>query len=341
MNHPRYSAGRWITIGIVMLGVSIGTPPMVLPAQDDTLELALTLTHPETVRGVSFSPDGKRIASGCGDRIVRIWNASDGKQMLALKGHRLCVTVVRFSPDGKWIASGGSDGTVRIWDAATGRQLRSIVEGTQIRDVAFSADGKRIASVSVHDRTVTVWNIASGKISFSLTGPREWQWIDSVAFSPDGKWLATGSYNGTIQLSDALTGRELRTVATRLGVFRGLAFSPDSKQLAASGSGLTLWRVDTGQQIARFTIPGNVFDVSFSPDGKRIAACTSEAHAAEWDIASGRETLSLAVHHDVPTFWVKDNHINYVYNVVYRLDGKQLATCSSDGEVRVWSVSRD
>jgi WD40 repeat protein len=210
-----------------------------------------------------------------------------------------------------------------------------------VRDIAFSPDGMHIASVGVDDRTVNVWNTSSGEIAFSLTGSSEWQFINSVEFSPDGKWLATGSYDGTIQLCDASTGREPRIIATRMGNIRGLSFSPDSKQLAAAGSDVTVWGVEMGQQTGKFKVPGMLFDVAFSPNGKRIAACTHEAHVAEWDIATGRETLSHAVRHDRPTFSLIDNHINYVRNVAYRPDGTQLAACSSDGEVRVWNVSRD
>ena len=212
-----------------------------------------------------------------------------------------------------------------------------------VRDIAFSPDGEQIASVAVHCRTVTVWDIDSGKTVLSLQGPLEW--CESVAFSPDGKWLAAGGYYGTVQVWDASTGRESRTLSGNKSVVRGLSFSPNGTQLAsASGARLNVWDVESGRQIADLIVEGMLLDVAFSPDGKRISTCSSQALVSEWDIATGQQTHSMQALLDRATaqfVYQRSNPTsNFVYSVAYRPNGKQIAACSSDSIVRVWNVTQ-
>ncbi|MCA8994398.1 MAG: WD40 repeat domain-containing protein [Planctomycetaceae bacterium] len=339
MSHRLSPVRQLITMGLGVLCMLSGVLSTRLSAQDNSIDPDLTISHRRSaVRSIAYSPDGSLIASGGQDNTLRIWNASNGHQVFSLKGHTHTITVVKFSVHGKWIASGSSDRTVRIWDVETGQQFRLLTANqSDVRDIAFSPNGTRIASVGVDDRTLHVWNIFSDQEAFSITGPREWQGLESVAFSPDDKWLALGTYNGTVQICDATTGEQRRTIAKDMGVIRGLDFSPDSAQLAVSGAAITVWDVVADKQIAKFDIPGMRFDVTFSPDGQRIAACTSDAYLAEWDVASQRQTISLDVPHLDHLGFVSKG-INYVYEVAYSPNGQQLAACSSDGEIRIWDL---
>ncbi len=167
-------------------------------------ELHALKGHVGGVLSVVFSPDGKSLASGSGDNTIRLWNTTNGKELLAgLMGHRSCVSSVAFSPDGKRLASGSYYGkTLKIWDATTGKALLTLKgHSASVNSVAFSPDGKSLASGS-DDGTIKLWDAATGKKVLVLKGHSDG--VQSVAFSPDGKSLASGGNDTTIKLWDIL-----------------------------------------------------------------------------------------------------------------------------------------
>ncbi len=100
------------------------------------------------INSVAFSPDGKRIASDCLFRHIKLWDAQSGKELMTLKGHSAVVTSVAFSPDGQWIASGSWDKTIKLWDVQTGKELKSFPHSGPVQSVAYRPDGQWIASGS-------------------------------------------------------------------------------------------------------------------------------------------------------------------------------------------------
>ena len=148
--------------------------------------------HLRIVYAVAFSPDGKQLASGSGDAIVRLWDVATGAVLRILKGHTNQVYAVAFSPDGKQLASGSGGATVRLWNAATGTMLR-IMEGhsNMVYSVVFSPNSKRLLSGS-HDETIQihVWDAGSGA---NLQTIEVGQIISSLSFSSDGSVLANGT----------------------------------------------------------------------------------------------------------------------------------------------------
>jgi hypothetical protein len=147
--------------------------------------------HDRLVSSVAFHPDGGRIASGSEDKMVRVWDARTGKELLTLTGHGDPVRGVAFSPDGGRIASGSDDKTVKVWDTGTGQEALTLMgHAGGITSVAFSPDGMRLASGSL-DKTVKVWDARTGKELLTLTGHAGG--VTSVAFSPDGGRIASGS----------------------------------------------------------------------------------------------------------------------------------------------------
>jgi WD40 repeat protein len=266
-------------------------------------------------------------------------------------GHTGSAGPVVFSPDGKTLATGNDtgDGTVRLWDMATRRPIGKPITGSG-GPVAFSPDGKTLATTGSDDGTVRQWDAATGRpISDLLTGHTGLVW--SVAFSLDGKTLATGSDDGTVRLWDVPTRRQVgRPIIDPAGV--AVVFSPDGKTMATGhlegGDGTTvrLRDVATGRPIGK-PIPGTAFpgdsSVAFSPDGKTMASGMVEA-VALWDVATGRQISRSRSFtgrragrrgqggEDMPAF-----------SVAFSPDGKTLATGgekdNGDGTVRLWDVA--
>jgi WD40 repeat protein len=265
----------------------------------------LTITgHTTVVCGVSFSPDGKQLASASADGTVKVWEAQTGKEVLTLKGHSGVVYSLAFSRDGRRLASVGGDQTVRVWDSATGEELLTLKGHTSVvTSVAFSPDGKQLASAST-DGTVKVWEAQTGKEQFSLQHQPGVFFIpvpggdfqrmtknNRVAFSPDGKRLAVNDYMA-VKVWDATTGQEQLNLKGHTKSVWGVCFSPDGERLASASEDKTVkvWDAQTGQE--QLTLKGHtqcVTSVVFSPDGARLVSSSDDGTVKVWDAARGRE----------------------------------------------------
>ncbi|MFB9202714.1 protein kinase [Nonomuraea spiralis] len=250
--------------------------------------------HDGGVSAVVFGPDGKILASGSYDNTVRLWdvatNASIGDP-LTHHGPPGPVSAVAFSPDGRTLATGGSDQTVRLWDVATRNPVGRPLTGHDnamdaISVVAFSPDGKIL--VADDGDTVRLWDVATHtSLGRPLTGHADW--VGSVAFSPDGRTLATGSGDDTVRLWDVATrspiGRPLTGHNDDVSV---VAFSPDGKTLATGSYGDTvrLWDVATRTTVGR-PLTGHadsVGSVAFSPDRKILASGGRDGTVRLWQL---------------------------------------------------------
>jgi WD40 repeat protein len=225
-----------------------------------------------SVRGIAFAPDGSMVAvpEACTPGLIRLWNATTGKEVYAFgptkvgpgMGIRFTTLPVAFSPDGKTLACGHRDGTIRLWDPATGQerlpsgkriegQRRESVRvslGIEIGGITcltYSPDGKKLAAAKLGDACpIQVWDLASGEsLRFTRDQPPrllnarfEDGWVNALAFSPDGRTLASTKLGKTaITLWDVATGRERQRLQGHRAEVLCLVFSPNGK-LLASGS---------------------------------------------------------------------------------------------------------
>ena len=310
----------------------------------DTGKHLHTLTvHEDSVNNMSgdedwfnnmlFSPDGQTLASTGGvwnDRTIRLWDVNTGKHLHTLIRHTYGVSSMSFSPDGQTLASGSKDETIRLWDVDTGEQLRTFkAHENSVNSVAFSPDGQTLASVGGYDTnlpssgirdstTIRLWDPATGKQLYTLTGHEGW--VRSVAFSPNGQTLVSDSTEDeTIHLWDVNTGQQIRTLTGHRGRVISVSLSPDGHTLASSSwnGTIRLWDIDTGQQIHVLTEHENgVNSVSFSPDGRTLASGSMDNTIRLWNVNTGQQLRILI------------GHTLRVTSVSFGPDGQTLASSS-------------
>lgn len=312
-----------VALANVPLMAQVKGPPAEGVPRDERAALSLN-GHTAWVSCVVFSSDGKHLASGGDDGVIKIWDAVSGKVVLTIRADS-AVTCIAYDRTGKRLASGGWDRVVRVWDADSGQEVRALTGHREsITCVAFSPDGKRLASGSGDD-TLKVWDAASGKEVFTVELDDDYD-ITCLAFSPDGKHIATGDGEKRLTIWDASDGTEVRTAEGHAAALSCLAYSPDGKRLV-SGShdrALKVWDAVSGQELLSLDGHGeSVTSVIFSPDGKQIASGSEDGSVKVWDAASGKESYSLRDHPDKVT------------SVAFSPDGRRLASASK-GTVKVW-----
>ena len=299
--------------------------------------------RPRYVSSITFSPDGKTLASGGSS--FRLWDATTGRALgeplrIDDGGNSHSVKSVAFSPDGKTLASGGEDGTVRLWDAATGRAFdepvlrRNKGDGYRgVNGVAFSPDGKTIAWID--GDLIRLWDTVTGKtLGEPLRGHDDR--ATSLAFSPDGKTLASGSWDETIRLWDVATGRTVGELlrgheSRRRSGVTSVAFSPDGTTLASGSNDATvrLWDVATREALGDLLRghQGAVESVAFRPDGTTLASGSSDNTIRLWDATTG-QALGEPLR----------GHAGDVKSVAFSPDGNTLASGGGDS-VRLWDTT--
>ena len=235
---------------------------------------------------------------------------------------------IAYSPDGTSLAVAGSIG-IWVYDTMTHQEVALLTGHTSwVESVVFSPDGTTIASGS-NDRTVRLWDVATGAHRHTLTGHTGW--VESVVFSPDGTTLASGSTDKTVRLWDVATGAHQHTLTGHTGWVESVVFSPAGITLASGGgrpgNTVRLWDVATGTH--RHTLTGHtsaVLNVALSPDGNTVASGSKDKTVRLWNVATGAHRRTLT------------GHAGEVNSVVFSPDGTTLASGSEDGTILLWEL---
>jgi WD40 repeat protein len=264
------------------------------------------------VHRIAFSRDGRTLASASEDGTVKLWETATGHEIRMFRGHTRSVTGVAFHPDSHALATSSEDWSLRLWDATSGREIR-IFRGHSgpIADVAFSPDGRSLASaggeVDHPQRAGDIknWDVLGREGVRDLGGHASFP--KGVAFSPDGKSLASASHDQTVRIWDAVSGQEQRILRGHtpddFSVLQvnSVAFHPEGKYLASAGGNfldkrgeVLIWDIPTGREVV--SIPGHpteVASVTFSPDGRLLAASYWDQSIKLWDVATWKEARTL------------------------------------------------
>ena len=302
--------------------------------------------HQDTIDSITFSPDGKILASGSYDEgetrgLINFWDTTTWKKIKTIKGYnKVC-----FSPDGQTLAALSSDfedASIAILDVATGDKIKALSTKTFLHDlnpvsascsITLSPDGSLLAAGCTPRWSevghIVLWDVKTGDMIKELQG-QEFG-INSITFSPDGKLLASGGWGYTnVIIWDVKTGdriKELHRNQDNHSPVHSVAFSPDGKSLAAGSDdySIILWDVAAGKNIKTLKgHSGSVKSVVFSPDGKMLASVSSDKTIVLWDMVKKNKIKTIAAGKPV-------------HSVVFSPDGKMLVS----GEGESWRVSEE
>ncbi|MGH7201885.1 MAG: WD40 repeat domain-containing protein [Planctomycetaceae bacterium] len=275
--------------------------------------------------------------------VIAVTSQIEAEPPKELSGHELAVYDAAFTPDGRWLVTASFDRTLRLWDLQTGQSSRTLEgHGGLVLCVAVSPDGTRIASGS-YDNTIKIWDVPKADAAGQAEPPMpvkpaadlrgHGSYVAGVAFSPDGKQLASASNDKTVRLWDLERKQQIKTLSTQAGVVYAVVFSPDGKHLVTACADKTVRLIDvqTGAEVRQFSGPEfPVYTVAVSPDGQKIAA-------GGQGLGSNRKVFVWNVGGSEPV-QVLEGHEDDVYQVAFSPKGDKLLTAGYSGAVKVWDL---
>ena len=314
-----------------------GDDAMVRLWDSSTARLHDLRGHGERVNRLAFSPERDALASASDDRTVRVWQLPDGPGRV-FKGHQGAVGSLAFAPDGQTLISAGTDKTIRVWDRWSGSN--QVLDGHKdvIDDLAISPDGTLVATAE-HDEIATdikdavrqvrgivlLRNLKTQK-TLSLEHQRR---VYRIAFSPDGRWLASGA--DTLRLWDVQSGAAKVLKGHDLRVVDLAFFNGNRLASAAWDKRLIVWDLSSGASSVFVGHPSPITALDAAPDGRRLVS-------ASWDAALNRSNVRIwdIDTHESRVLPGNADNTNEVKSLTFSPDGTSVVAASSDGSIRLW-----
>jgi WD40 repeat protein len=300
------------------------------------------LRHAPTVMFLSYSADGKVIASGGQDGAVRVWDMTNGKSLAVLGADPKAgipttfryLQSVSLSPDGKTVAASSSDGIIRAWDIAANKQLFELKPGLVAFSLHHAPDGKSLV-LGLSNGQIQLVEADTGKEVRKWQGHNNSQ-VTSVAFSPDGKQLASLGRDFQLRLWDPDKGDAVRAIGLQQGgsLSPNIVWSPDSKIIATSQynnqAKVSVWDAGTGKELNIFNTPNyETRGLAFDPQSKLLYVTSLyDPKIRVWDLAKNQTLREV------------DRPAGVVYSLALSPNGKTLVTGSDQGALLVYDAEK-
>lgn len=296
---------------------------------EERVELA---GHESGITSMRFSRDGARLLTGSRDSTARLWDVRGANTLTVLRGHAAAVREVFFARDEQAVMTSARDGALRVWSARNDTQL-AVLRGDEgvtpwrVERVAYSADGRFIASVGDDDNTVWLWDVRNDMRLSLLRG--HGARVLQLAFSPDSQRLATGDAKGAVMLWSLPAGARTHALHGHSATIFDLAFNRDGSELVTASGDMTarIWSVSTGRE--RGILRGHtgmVSVVSFAPDNSVIASGSTDGEVRLWDAQSLE---------GVPIFKGSTG----IVAAAFAPSGEALVISSAYGGARIWNLT--
>lgn len=287
--------------GTHLISSGVDTRLITWKISNDTysLEEIVPSGHSRDVETLNFSSDGRRLVSVSDDRLLKVWDMTEGtpKFLMDIPGHRDWVYSAEFTPDGKYIVSSSSDRTVRVWDAQYGRLVLNLQgHQNQVYSVSVNFDGTKILSAS-EDGTLRIWNmLLTSEVASNSFGNS----VNAIAYSSDGKQLAGAGRGTQIKVWSGETGELLKTLdGSTGGVVEGLAWTNDGKRLVSAdrGGNVLVWNVADGtleKKLAQYATRLNALALLDTDSEKLVAVGGEKGIVYILNLETGQEVKQLA-----------------------------------------------
>lgn len=314
-----------------MIDTGADTVPRLSAKWEDSVVLR---GHKSSIGTVAFSPSGRTLISYSADDTVRLWDTTTGFNVATLKGINGSTKALAVSKIADFLAHDLSNGEIQIWRLTTAEKCRTIVGRSkwgQVTAIAFSPNGRLIASSYINQAKILLWNLEADDQPELLEDYRHFAAVTALDFSPDGRLLASGSTDKSLVIWDVANTKIPQRFMGHTGTVLSVSFSPDSCYVASGSPDKTvrLWKVGTADAIC--VLRGHedvVASVHFSPDGNSIVSGSDDGTVRIWDVKTEETVHKLT------------EHSNGVISVEFHPKFPMIASGSQDGTIRLRGVRK-